>query len=145
MAVNQESARLCLAFALVASACAATSLRGVVQDPVGAPVPGAKVSLDLPKRPEAARTSVTGATGAYIFSGLAPGYYTLTVQSPGFGVWKRAGIRMDHQADLQLSAVTLQLSPTCGSDEERPSLPSRAFSALGRFLTGRPRNIRICQ
>ena len=144
MPVNQGPARLCLVLMLAAAACAA-SLHGVVQDPTGAPVPGAKVSLDIAKLPEAAQTSVTGSAGAYIFSGLAAGTYSLTVQSPGFLAWKKADIRIDDQADLQLPTVMLQLSPICGSGEERLSLPTRALAAIERFLTGRPRNIKVCE
>ena len=60
-------------------------ITGVVTDPSGAVVAGALVSL-TEAGTHTALTSTTNQQGAYQFSGLAEGEYTLTVKSNGFKI-----------------------------------------------------------
>src|SRR3982751_6275498 len=104
--------RMCLV-ALVASLFVASgvaqdmtrgSINGVVRDPSGGVVPGAKVSL---AGPLGDRTTTTGAGGEFSFPNLmpAPGY-TVTVAGQGFTTLKSAPItvRVNQAAtvDMQL-------------------------------------------
>ena len=80
--------RLCAVILLLsalvfpASATAQTAvLHGQVQDPSGAVIPGAAISLA--KDGETQQTK-SGADGRYIFRGLAPGSYTITANAKGF-------------------------------------------------------------
>jgi hypothetical protein len=57
-------------------------ITGVVKTADGAVVPGANVSLRSPAL-LGVRTAVTDATGAYLFRGLAPGEYTVTIELSG--------------------------------------------------------------
>jgi len=59
------------------------SLQGTVTDPSGATVPGARVTVTN-NVTGANQTAVVDARGIYSFYGLAPGSYTLRIQSPGF-------------------------------------------------------------
>src|ERR1700761_5676127 len=59
------------------------SLRGVVQDPKGAAVSGATVTL-TDQSTNVARTTVTLADGAYVFNSVNPATYTVTVEATGF-------------------------------------------------------------
>jgi hypothetical protein len=59
------------------------SLSGTVTDPTGAIIPGAKVTL-TDKATNQTRTYVSTATGLYIFNGLAPDQYSVTVERDGF-------------------------------------------------------------
>src|SRR6201994_1861192 len=56
---------------------------GVVQDPSGAAVPNAKVTL-LNTDQGITLETTTGSTGEYVFSPVRIGHYTLTVTAPGF-------------------------------------------------------------
>ena len=59
------------------------SLSGTVQDSSGLPVNGAAVSLTA-ERTNQRRSSATDATGAFVFTGLEAGTYTVTVTKDGF-------------------------------------------------------------
>src|SRR5580698_295680 len=68
---------------LLAQSLVSGDLTGAVTDPSGAVVPNAKVSLKSAATGET-RTTVTSAVGAYRFSLLPPGSYTVTVSADGF-------------------------------------------------------------
>ncbi len=59
------------------------SLNGTVSDPAGAVVADAKVTLTNPAT-GATREGATASDGGYVFSNLAAGAYTLTVEAQGF-------------------------------------------------------------
>jgi hypothetical protein len=74
---------LATAPSLLAQSLVSGDLTGAVTDPSGAVVPNAKVSLKSAATGET-RTTVTSAVGAYRFSLLPPGSYTVTVSADGF-------------------------------------------------------------
>ncbi|MGH9666636.1 MAG: carboxypeptidase-like regulatory domain-containing protein, partial [Bryobacteraceae bacterium] len=67
------------------------TLTGVVTDPTGAVVAGAKIKLrDAASGSE--RETVTGAEGYYTFASVPVGEYTMNVEAPGFQTYKASGI-----------------------------------------------------
>jgi hypothetical protein len=58
-------------------------LQGAVTDPQGAAIPGATITL-ISKETGISRTTTTDARGVYSFTNLAPGHYSMTVESAGF-------------------------------------------------------------
>src|ERR1700761_7712430 len=68
---------------LLAQSLVSGDLTGAVTDPSGAVVPNANVTLKSVATGET-RTTVTSAVGAYRFSLLPPGGYTITVSAEGF-------------------------------------------------------------
>jgi len=86
---------LCGLFSFSALAQETTGgLQGLVKDPSGAVVPGAKVvvtSTSLVGSKEIA----TDGSGYYRFSNLPPGTYTLTVTAKGFKTTKREGLNLE--------------------------------------------------
>src|ERR1039458_6168303 len=62
-----------------------TSLRGVITDPTGALVPGAKVTL-VDNATGRNLEAITNNTGYYLFLQILPAKYTITVSTSGFGV-----------------------------------------------------------
>jgi hypothetical protein len=72
---------------------AATSVRGVVNDPTGGAVSGATVTLTNTES-KIERKITTGEDGSYQFSLLPPGMYTLTVNATGFQSYERAGLTL---------------------------------------------------
>jgi len=72
-------------FAVSAQQGATATLRGIVRDPNGATVAGAKVvakqtELNTP------RDAVTNSDGLYVLTNLQPGPYVLTIQASGFAL-----------------------------------------------------------
>jgi len=79
----------CVLFGLAGCSYAQTvfsgNIQGVVTDPSGASVAGATVALrNVDTGVEV--TATTSASGNYRFSSLAPGRYTVRVESAGFSV-----------------------------------------------------------
>lgn len=59
------------------------AMRGVVTDPTGAVVAGAKITVTEADR-NVSRTVFTDEAGRYVAPNLNPGFYTLTVEASGF-------------------------------------------------------------
>src|SRR6266704_3555651 len=86
----------CLLFALIclltpvgawAQAVASGTVHGVVTDPANAVVAGATVTL-TDTSTSAVRTATTNDSGRYIFPGVPPGIYELSITRTGFRVTK---------------------------------------------------------
>ena len=98
-------------FAVSAQQGATATLRGIVRDPNGATVAGAKV---VAKQTElnAPRDAVTNSDGLYVLTNLQPGPYVLTIQASGFAlrtfseVVLQVGQSATLDATLEVGAVT---------------------------------------
>ena len=86
---------------------ATTSLRGIVTDPSGAVVPGAKVSL-LDKATGLTLTTTSKSSGEYQLSAIPPARYTITVTSTGFGNEAKVAELLVNQPATINFALTLQ-------------------------------------
>lgn len=101
------SLRFFLAGALtVLSACVLSAqssfvggVRGLIQDPGGAVIPNAKVTL-LNKATGVSRATVSNAQGEYDFPQVEPATYSLTVEAPGFKKAEQGGVIVNTQAFL---------------------------------------------
>jgi hypothetical protein len=102
---------LALAASLLLSQSYQGGVRGTVDDPLGAAIPGAKVTLTNDGTGEA-RTASTNNDGAFEFTQLVPATYTLVVESPSFKKFERKNITVGTQefvlvdAKLEVGAVT---------------------------------------
>lgn len=101
---------------LVYGQSASTSLRGLVKDPSGALVAGAKVTL-LDATKGTTFTATSGSTGLYVFPQLPPARYTITVSAAGFGDQSKIAellvnqpATVDFAMTVQSSAVTVDVS-----------------------------------
>jgi hypothetical protein len=99
------------------------SLVGNVTDGTGAAIPGATVTITH-RETGASRDMVTDSTGAYRFTTVQPGTYTLTVQLTGFRTFTRTDIPVTinnvSRADAGLQVGQLTESVTVSG--ERPLL-----------------------
>src|ERR1051326_8098033 len=68
------------------------TLRGQVADESGAVIPGARVELSGSTGP--ASTAISDATGSYVFTGVAPGDYTVLASAPRLTQAQPAEIRL---------------------------------------------------
>ena len=88
----------------------AGSVSGVVSDGAGAVIPAAEVKL-LNTATGVARPTVTNETGYFIFTGLQPALYELTVSARGFKAAVRKGVQLQVgqalRSDLQLEVGDL--------------------------------------
>ena len=81
-----EAVFVCILFAasLLTAQNAATSLRGVIKDPSGAVVAGAKISIVNFANGSTFNT-VADSMGGYVFPQIPPARYSITVTATGFG------------------------------------------------------------
>ena len=66
---------------------------GVVSDPSGAAIPGAKVIL-IKQDTRTTQSAPTDATGTYRINQLLPGDYTIQVEAPNFKKYEQSGIHL---------------------------------------------------
>ena len=133
-----------LAFSQIAS----TSLRGLVKDPSGALVPGAKIAL-LDKATGQTFSGVSAATGFYSFDQLPPATYTITVSSAGFADQSKVAellvnqpATIDFTLSVQASAVTVDVSAAAQTlNTTDASLGTSADNALIQALPSETRNV----
>ena len=68
-------------------------LKGVVQDPSGAAIAGATLSVKDPQT-GLNRSAMSDRNGEFLFTSLPPSKYSLRVESPGFAVRKLGAHRL---------------------------------------------------
>ena len=109
--------RLVCLFFLAAFAADAQEFRatisGVVADPAGAPVEGAKVVATSVER-NVPYDAATNSAGRYVVQFLLPGKYTLTVEKPGFKKFVREDVAL-LSADKLAIDVSLELGAVVDS------------------------------
>ena len=95
---------------------ASTSLRGVVKDPSGALIPGAKVTIVDSAKGETF-SAMSGSTGLYVFAQIPPAHYTITVSAAGFGDQTKTAellvnqpATIDFTVTVQTNTVTVDVS-----------------------------------
>ena len=110
-----------------------SSIKGVVTDPSGAPVPAATVTT---KNTEtgAARSASTDDEGRYQIVWLPVGQYQVAVTKPGFEEAIRSGIRLvvgqEARVDLTLEVSTVKAEVTVTQDAPMVSTTTRDVSGL---------------
>ena len=131
-----------------------TSLSGVVTDPSGAVIPGARVTLMTPSG-EAAGSVVTDAQGRYQFGDLPSGAYQVQASIRGFQTLRMTGLSLgggrEVTQDLRLSVGTVSQEITVNAEAAPVETDSEEVSGaasgrnvgsgseLGRFGSA-PRN-----
>src|SRR5215475_11554793 len=83
-----------LAFTVIAKAqtAATGTIRGVITDPSGSLAPS--VTVTLAPAEGTPRTATTDTKGAYQFTGIAAGSYTVRAAAPGFQNYEMGGIEV---------------------------------------------------
>lgn len=105
------------------------SLSGTIVDSTGKPVADAQVTLVLPDSSAEEGATTTSGTGAFVFAGIRPVFYNLTVEATGFSKRTLSNVKVDAGTETPLPPIKLDL------DERgtiyflyspRPSPPSKA-------------------
>ncbi len=125
-----------------------TSLRGVIKDPGGALVPGAKVTLtDTGTGNVLSTTSNSG--GSYQFPQILPAKYNITVSAQGFGDQSKTAellvnqpASIDFTLSVQSNSVTVDVSATAQTlNTSDASLGNSADTAEIQALPSETRNV----
>jgi hypothetical protein len=90
------------------------SLAGQVNDPQGAAVPNAKVSVTSVSRSET-RTTQTDADGRFVFPQLQPDTYTLRVEAGGFKMYERSGVVLNANDKISVGDIALEVGSVAES------------------------------
>ena len=112
-------------------------LRGTVQDPTGAVIPGAKVMLVNDTTGESSEAG-TDEFGRYLFNNLRPSSYTIRVESTGFNSVESLGVvlRVGQQAEVDIVLEVGAVTTTVEVQGQTPLIDS-VSSALGQEVTNR--------
>jgi len=114
-------AKLCLVALLISCpasrAAAADAISGAVEDPTGAVIPSAVITLRNTET-GAQRSVTSDAEGSYTFSALPPGHYEMGIDQPGFKPFRRGGLeiasdtalKVDAQLEIATDAQTMTVS-----------------------------------
>src|SRR5215469_10868825 len=92
-----------------------SQIAGVVQDSTGAAVPGAQITITNTDT-GIARTTESGADGAYTIPNLAPGPYRLQAEKSGFATFSQSGIALQVNTNPHIN-VTLKVGAITESVE----------------------------
>src|SRR5438067_4143291 len=137
---------LVLVYAAVAHGQFSSSLQGVVEDPSGAVVPGATVTLTNTAT-NVSRQTTSESGGEYRFVSVAPGAYVVAAEAKGFGAHKvnvtlqtdqtmNVHIRLDLSTQTQTVEVTDQ-APVVDTAETRNQLTINTEALDSLPLPGR--------
>jgi hypothetical protein len=111
-------------------------ITGVIKDPTGAVIPGAKVELTDPVSGFKA-TAITDHLGRFVISGIAPGRYHLSAAAPGF----EAQVVRDFVVSTDpgvTAGITLRVASTRTSIEvKEPLLGSASATSVEPGLSSR--------
>jgi iron complex outermembrane receptor protein len=107
--------------AVVPAFAQAAQVTGVVTDPSGAVVVGARVTLAA-KSQHVVQTGVTNDQGIYVFSSVPAGEYVVTVEARGFKAASvntavAAGQTVNSRVDLTVAGTTQSVTVSAGSFE----------------------------
>jgi hypothetical protein len=123
------------------------SLSGIVTDPSGAAVSGAKVTISSADR-GFSHDYTTESNGLYLFSQLPPGVYDLDVEMTGFKHFKQAGITLsagqtaDQAVALVVGAVTEEVSVTAQAPQLNVENANIASDINSQQVVELPLNLR---
>lgn len=136
---SQCVSAFCIALMLYASAAAQDvttgAIRGVVEDPAGARVVGARVTLTDALR-GTTHEMLTGRSGEFLFALLSPGEYRIEVQAQGMTTLVRDAVRVEVGDTLEVT-LRVRLAPAAEelNVEESPGLVQTQPSAVSSVIS----------
>ena len=89
---------------------ATSRLSGIVTDSSGAAIPGAVVKVLIPATTSTVATTTTTDQGAFVFIGLNPGIFDVSVETSGFSKRQLRGVRVEAARENSLPPIALEVS-----------------------------------
>jgi hypothetical protein len=123
------------------------TLSGIVLDPTGQAVSGAKLTLSSPER-AFSRSFTTGDTGLYTFTLLPPATYSLDVEVAGFKHYRQGGITLgagqvvEQKVVLSIGAVTENIEVTSQAPLLNADNANISSDVTAKQVTDLPLNLR---
>jgi len=128
-------------FAHQAAAQAATDLRGVVEDPSKAAVPGARLIL-INKATGENRTATSDSNGRFLFENVLPGDYTLNVQAEEFRAYVKdvtiGAESLEITVKMKIAPEEQQITVMGTQDRVRPEDNADAVKVNDQFIRELP-------
>jgi hypothetical protein len=113
------------------------TLSGVVTDPSGSLLPGAKITLESATE-KASRDTVTNSSGEYVIPAIPPGTYKLTVNASGFKLQTLTGISLTSGQGSTLNvALTLSQAVQEVTVTQAPPLLETTTATIGSLIDSR--------
>jgi hypothetical protein len=84
------------------------SFSGTILDATGGAVPNGKVTLTS-EATAAARDTQSGSDGDFAFHAVAPGFYTISIEAPGFKKYERKRIELTPSERYSTGAIRLEV------------------------------------
>lgn len=109
------------AISAVAQNTGSATVRGTLQDPQGAIIRGATVTL-VNEQTKAERSTKSSEDGTYTFTAVAPGSYTMKVEASGFKTAQQAGVKIETSGTqgiditMEVGQPTETVTITAGAD-----------------------------
>ena len=110
------------------------SMSGRVVDQQGSAVPNATVTATEPTR-KTTNTARTNDQGVFLFAGLNPGNYTVSVEATGFKKLDRRNIALDANDKLALGDLSVQVGALTESIEVSASAATLQTESVDRSAT----------
>ena len=118
------------------------TIQGVLLDPSGAAIKGAKISATDQRKAVMVREVVSGDSGSFQISNIQPGLYTLKIQSSGFKSLTQTDLQLDQNQIMNLGNLGLQLGSTTDSITISAEVPlvetttaNKSFTITGKQVT----------
>ena len=116
------------------------SVSGVVRDPSGAAIPGAKMTLTNKNTGITAATT-TGSEGQYSFSSVKVGHYSISATAPGFKSTQHNNLTVDVQQKVELDiALALGESTETITVNTAPPLLETQDASVGQVIEAKTIN-----
>jgi hypothetical protein len=131
------AAVLCIGLAAPAIAQGVGALGGTIVDDSGAVLPGVTVTLSSPGVIGGERTTVTDPRGAYAFTRLVPGTYSVKAELQGFrsAIQQNTGVNADQTSRVDLTLAVGSVTETVTVSADSPLLDTT--SALHQTVMSR--------
>ena len=85
-------------------------ITGSINDPGGAPVPGARVQLFPERSTAAAARAESTSDGLFTIPSVPPGFYDLAVEAPSFARYTATGLKVDPAQDTVVPTIRLEIA-----------------------------------
>ena len=86
-----------------------STIQGILVDPSGASIKGAKVTATDQRKNVIAREVTTGTDGSFQVANIQPGLYDLKIQMAGFKTRTSTALQLDQNQNMNLGNVTLEI------------------------------------
>ncbi len=123
------------------------NITGIINDPTGGAIPGAKVRLENAATGEA-RETMAGAEGRYTFSQLQPGAYSLRAETAGFKAFTQKGITLISgqsaavNVEMQIGELSQRVEIGASAGQVDTQTANQAVSLDRQMVLALPTNLR---